>query len=147
MWFEEIDMFNIITRHGVLSLLMIEGQIKESVQNYQRHLPRKLRKALLTYKKLGKELAKTTDKGQNTQRLDSKYRKVQANFKKMMTKEAPSPARNKEGVLKPSLWDILNVQKEHYQSMMQHDPDNLAMHKATGQRKTWPLTGVMVWRA
>lgn len=26
-----------------------------------------------------------------------------------------------------NLHDILNVQKEHYQSVMQHDPDNLAM--------------------
>jgi exonuclease III/predicted negative regulator of RcsB-dependent stress response len=140
--------------------------IKTQVCNYQRHLPRKLKNALLKYKKLGKQLAKATEKGSPTQLLNEKYKGAQARFKKMMKAhervekqrkynkisdafeahdhkgvwtqikaltgqategDAPQPVRNKEGELQTNLQDILNVQKEHYQSIMQHDPENLAM--------------------
>jgi len=140
--------------------------IKVKVGDYKRHLPRKLKKALLKYKRAGKELAKATEKGTNSQLLDIKYRRTQAKFKKMMkayereekqrrykkiseTFEAndhkgvwtqiksltgqategdvPQPVKDKEGKLQTSLRNILKVQKEHYQTVMQHDPENVAM--------------------
>ena len=140
--------------------------VKTKVNNHERHLPRKLKKALITYKNLGKQLAKATEKGSNTQLLNTKYKRAQAGFKKAMKAyerdekrkkynkisnsfeahdhkgvwtqikaltgqaiemDAPQPVKDKEGELKTRLQDILNVQKEHYQSIMQHDPENLAM--------------------
>jgi len=142
--------------------------IKTQVHNYERHLPRKLREALLKYKKLGKQLARATEKGSSTQLLNEKYKRAQARFKKLMKAhkriekqrkynkisdafeahdhkgvwtqikaltgqategDAPQLVQNKEGELQTSLQDILNVQREHYQSIMQHDPENLAMNK------------------
>lgn len=43
--------------------------------------------------------------------------------------DAPQPVKNSEGELQTNLQDILEVQKQHYQSVMQHDPDNLAMNE------------------
>lgn len=43
--------------------------------------------------------------------------------------EVPDPVKNKEERLQMNLEDILNVQKEHYQGVMQFDPENLAMNK------------------
>lgn len=37
------------------------------------------------------------------------------------------PVRNPDGVLKTDPLDILNVHKQHYRKVMQHDPDNHAM--------------------
>ena len=142
--------------------------VKTNINNYERHLPRKLKEALLTYKRLGRQLAKATDEGDNTQLLNTKYKRAQAKFKKALKmheqkekqrkynkisnsfeahdhkgvwtqikaltgqaleRDAPQPVKDKEGELKTSLKDILDVQKEHYKGIMQYDPENLAMNE------------------
>jgi len=44
-------------------------------------------------------------------------------------KDAPHPVRDGEGNLRSDLQGILEAQKEHYQSVMQFDPDGLAMNE------------------
>lgn len=151
--------------------------IKVTTGDQKRYLPRKLKEALKKYKRLGKELAKATDKGKNTQMLNTRYKRAQAKFKKMIKAnereererkyrkmsdsfeandhkdvwsqiksltgqategDAPHPVKDKEGMLQTSLQDILKVQKEHYQSVMQYDPDNLAMDEAYWATKEIP---------
>ena len=58
--------------------------IKETVGGHRRRLPRKLKEALAKYKKLGKELAKATEKGKSTLSITAKYTRAQTKFKKMI---------------------------------------------------------------
>jgi exonuclease III len=46
-----------------------------------------------------------------------------------VTSDVPNPVKDREGELQTSLHDILEVQKDHYQNVMQFDPDNLAMNE------------------
>jgi exonuclease III len=152
--------------------------VKEVVGNHKRHQPRRLREALTKYKKLGKELAKASAKNGNTQLLNTKYRRAQAKFKKLLKDheraekqrvykkmsdsfeandhkgvwsqiksltgqatggEAPQPVNDIEGKLQTNLQDILEVQKNHYQSAMQFDPNNLAMNEEYWAEKDIPF--------
>lgn len=152
--------------------------VKETVGDYKRHIPRKVKEALAKYKKLGKELTKATEKGDNTQLHNEKYKRAQARFRKLMKAyeraekqrkykkisdsfeandhkgvwsqiksltgqategDAPQPVKDKEGKLQTNLQDILNVQKEYYQSVMQYDPENLAMDEEYWAAKEIPF--------
>jgi len=139
------------------SKMRLPRKIKTALQKYKKYgkevtnpkgmnndlTIQKYRKAKARFNKLMKEHKRTEEKKNYTQVSDAfvahDHKTVWGRIKAIIGGETGrdtlQPVRNKDGKLMTDPTEILEVHREHYRTIMQHDPDNHAMDEEYWQSK------------